>query len=98
MMDYAWPGNIRELINVIERAIITSKKQILNIEPLSKTDFVANDLIPLEKKKKRHIVSVLEKTNWKIFGTGGAASILKINPNTLRSKIKKLGIKRKITE
>ena len=94
MITYSWPGNVRELENVIERAIITSQNQILNVELPSKTDNTSNDLIPLEDLEKKHIISVLEKTYWKISGTGGAASLLKINPETLRSKMRKLGIKR----
>ena len=94
MLSYTWPGNIRELINVIERAIITSQNQILNIEPLPKTDFASKEFIPLEELEKNHITNVLEKTYWKISGNGGAASLLKINPETLRSKMRKLGIKR----
>jgi PAS domain S-box-containing protein len=94
MISYSWPGNVRELENVIERAIITSQNQILNVELPSKTDNTSNDLIPLEDLEKKHIISVLEKTYWKISGTGGAASLLKINPETLRSKMRKLGIKR----
>ena len=94
MTNYTWPGNVRELENVIERAIITSQNQILNVELLSKTDNTSNDLIPLEELEKKHIISVLEKTYWKISGTGGAASLLKINPETLRSRMRKLGIKR----
>ena len=98
MMNYTWPGNIRELINVIERAIITSQNQILNIEPLPKTDFVSKEFIPLEELEKNYITSVLEKTYWKISGPGGAASLLRINPETLRSKMRKLSIKRTKTE
>jgi formate hydrogenlyase transcriptional activator len=98
MMSYTWPGNIRELINVIERAIITSQNQILNIEPLPKTDFVSKEFIPLEELEKNYITSVLEKTYWKISGPGGAASLLRINPETLRSKMRKLSIKRTKTE
>jgi len=94
MISYSWPGNVRELENVIERAIITSQNQILNVELPSKTDNTSNDSIPLEDLEKKHIISVLEKTYWKISGTGGAASLLKINPETLRSKMRKLGIKR----
>ena len=70
MLSYTWPGNIRELINVIERAIITSQNQILNIEPLPKTDFASKEFIPLEELEKNHITNVLEKTYWKISGNG----------------------------
>ncbi|MGE5848336.1 MAG: sigma-54 interaction domain-containing protein [Ignavibacteria bacterium] len=94
LMEYDWPGNIRELENMIERGVITSNDEVLNIEPLPKTRVVTNDNIPLEEFEKTHILSMLEKTNWKISGNGGAASLLKINPETLRSKMRKLGIRR----
>ncbi|MBK8550492.1 MAG: sigma 54-interacting transcriptional regulator [Ignavibacteria bacterium] len=98
MMNYSWPGNIRELENVIERTIITSRNHILNVEDLTKSTAVQNEDIALEEFEKRHIESVLEKTNWKVFGNNGAASYLKINPETLRSKMRKLGIKRYIPD
>lgn len=94
MMNYSWPGNVRELENVIERTIITSRNHILDIEDLNKSTKVPNEDLALEVLEKKHIENVLEKTNWKVFGNDGAASILKINPETLRSKMRKLGIKR----
>ena len=94
LMDYSWPGNVRELENVIERAIITSKNNELNIESLLETSKNSNENIALEELEKNHILKILEKTYWKISGSGGAAAILKINPETLRSKMRKLGIKR----
>jgi transcriptional regulator with GAF, ATPase, and Fis domain len=94
LMDYSWPGNVRELENVIERAIITSNNNQLNIESLIDPGKNANENIALEELEKNHILKILEKTYWKISGSGGAAAILKINPETLRSKMRKLGIKR----
>jgi len=94
MMDYSWPGNIRELENVIERAIITSRHHILAIEHLPKPDHVSDEFISFEENERSHILKALEKTHWKINGKGGAAELLKKNPQTLRAKIKKLGIKR----
>ena len=98
MMNYLWPGNVRELENVIERSIITSSSQILNIEDLTKSSLDSIDNLELKELEKRHIVNMLEKTNWKIFGKDGAASLLRINPETLRSKMRKLGIKRTKSE
>lgn len=97
-MAYSWPGNVRELENIIERAVITSTNGNLKFDSLSKTDDLAIDDIPLEELEKNHIIKVLQKTYWKISGRGGAASLLKINPETLRSKMRKLGIKRTSSE
>jgi len=94
MMDYSWPGNVRELENVIERAIIISENNFLNIEILMTDDKSVKDDLPLEEMERNHIIKTLEKTYWKISGPGGAAEILKMNPETLRSKMRKLNIKR----
>jgi PAS domain S-box-containing protein len=95
MMEYSWPGNVRELENVIERAIITSENTSLNIEALPSDEKSIDDNLPLEELERNHIIKTLEKTYWKISGPGGAAEILKMNPETLRSKMRKLDIKRK---
>jgi PAS domain S-box-containing protein len=94
MMEYSWPGNVRELENVIERAIITSETISLNIESFPTDERSIDDNLPLEELERSHIIKTLEKTYWKISGPGGAAEILKMNPETLRSKMRKLGIKR----
>jgi formate hydrogenlyase transcriptional activator len=94
MMEYSWPGNVRELENVIERAIITSENTSLNIEALPSDEKSIEDNLPLEELERNHLIKTLEKTYWKISGPGGAAEILKMNPETLRSKMRKLSIKR----
>jgi chemotaxis protein methyltransferase CheR len=94
MMDYSWPGNVRELENVIERAIITSQNKILNIEYLPALETPSNEFFSLDENERIHIIKALEKTHWKINGRGGAAELLKKNPQTLRARIKKLKILR----
>ncbi len=97
LMNFEWPGNIRELENLIERAVITSQNNTLTFESIPESKVASNENASLIEIERNHIIKTLEKTYWKISGNGGAASLLKINPETLRSKIRKLGIKRTMT-
>jgi formate hydrogenlyase transcriptional activator len=95
--EHCWPGNVRELQHVIERAVITSLGPVLRLaDKLERgtADSGEGALKALSDMERDHIVKVLEKTSWKIEGEGGAASVLGLNPSTLRSRIKKLDIKR----
>ena len=95
LQSYSWPGNIRELENIIERAIIISSGTSLSVEPLLKPGFEENEkLLPLAEYERQYIIKVLEKTYWRIDGPEGAAKILDMNPETLRSRMRKLEIKR----
>ncbi len=95
LQSYSWPGNIRELENIIERAVIISTGKSLTVEPLLNPDFEEkNILLPLDEHQRRYIIKVLEKTYWKVDGANGAARILDIHPETLRSRMRKLKIKR----
>jgi PAS domain S-box-containing protein len=99
---YAWPGNIRELENIIERAVILCTGRILKVPPEMlpaspappNTSITAADAPNLEAVERSHILSVLQQSNWVIDGPRGAARILGLHPNTLRSRLKKLGISR----
>lgn len=93
LQQYAWPGNIRELENVIERGVINAPDTILRVD-LPKTAMLPGEEEdkPLEEIEREHILRILDKTGWKIAGPGGAAEILDMNPSTLRSRIHKLGI------
>lgn len=96
---YDWPGNIRELRNVIERAVILAKSPVLKIAlPVNDSDAVAttapSSLASLEEVERQHIIQVLEACNWRVRGQGGAAAILGRNANTLESRMAKLGIRR----
>jgi len=94
MHRYPWPGNIRELRNVIERAMITSKGRTLTVEiPASSHSGPPLDLT-LEETERRHILNVLENTHWRIRGKNGAAEILGLKPTTLYSRMKKLDLQR----
>lgn len=101
LLAYQWPGNVRELENVVERAVIISegdslKKKDINIfEKLNDTVVnSSNRMESLEEVERAHILKALEQTNWQIHGKSGAAELLKINPSTLRSRIKKMDIQR----
>ena len=108
LMSYAWPGNIRELQNVMERGVALCQGTVLHLGP---------DLLPIERAKatsvpdsdtngdgaefptlveveKRHILAVLKATGGVIEGPKGAAKILELHPNTLRSRMKKFGVSR----
>jgi len=97
LKDYDWPGNIREMQNIIERAVITSTDNILKIEDsLKNKEKQTKSKISksLEEIEREYIIQILEKTKWRIRGDNGAAKILKIKPTTLESKMKKLDLSR----
>ena len=114
---YEWPGNIRELQNVIERAVVLSPGPVLKLgaellpltgAEVSSADDILSGVRPngeksklgvadyssMEEMEKRHVLDVLRHTGWIIEGPRGAAKILDLHPNTLRSRMKKLGIDR----
>ena len=95
LQNYSWPGNIRELRNVIERAVITSKGKILKLRDQLKNEEPKRiNSMGLQDVEKRHVLNVLNQCNWTISGSKGAASVLMINESTLRSRMKKMGIER----
>jgi formate hydrogenlyase transcriptional activator len=101
LMAYHWPGNIRELENVIERSLIISSGRKLELGDwlgrklsLPKKGNGSLGLISMEECERNHIISVLEYTRWKVSGENGAAKILDVIPTTLDSRMKKLGIQR----
>ena len=94
LQEYHWPGNIRELENVLERAVINSSGPKLHlVDDLKKPhkELTATQKT-LEAVERDHIVRVLEQTNWKVSGKDGAAEILGLNRSTLRARIRKLDI------
>lgn len=98
LQRYQWPGNIRELEHVIERAVILSEGSELEpIDWLSQSDNKTGlaKTLTLEEMERQYILDVLEQTNWRVSGNKGAAAILGLKPTTLEARMKKLGIERK---
>jgi len=104
LSEYNWPGNIRELQNVVERAVISSKGDSLKITGLLDSTSITNlsgqdpqeiGAVKLNEVEKAHIIKILDLCNWRIHGENGAADLLDINPSTLRSRMKKLNIQNK---
>ena len=117
LVAYPWPGNIRELENVIERAVILAAgpdlDAVADLPPPPATvttpwrdngdsqeqqpasaSAPASGGLPLEQVERQHILSTLKRSGWRIEGPSGAANLLRLNPSTLRSRMKKLGIER----
>ncbi|MBS1599457.1 MAG: sigma 54-interacting transcriptional regulator [Bacteroidetes bacterium] len=97
LMAYDWPGNIRELENIIERALILSRNETLEYGewlPKEKKSGSGASAQKLGDVERDHIIEVLKKTGWKVSGEKGAAKILGLNATTLEARMKKLGIKR----
>ena len=92
--SYSWPGNVRELKNLIERSMILTKDSALYIEMPKMSESGRSRNKTLDEIEKDYIISVLEKTKWRVRGENGAAKILGLKPTTLDSRMKKLGIKR----
>ena len=94
LQRYSWPGNIRELRNVVERSMIVTTSRRLAIPlPESTSSAVARSpkLVDVERE---HILAVLESSSWRIRGAGGAAARLGMKPTTLETRMAKLGLKR----
>ena len=106
LQAYHWPGNVRELEHAINRAVIVCSHSQIKVSDLGLYDSQIagadrdhnldqdREVVPLEEFERHYILGVLKATNWRITGSKGAATLLKLPPSTLYGKIKKLGIKR----
>jgi len=106
LQRYDWPGNVRELQNVIERAVIGSRggKLALEVPSASPSSAPAQgtteteprllSFAELKKLERDNILAVLDHAHWKIAGPGGAADLLGVNPSTLASRLRAMGIER----
>jgi DNA-binding NtrC family response regulator len=101
LAGHPWPGNIRELANILERSVIVTHGPELQLgdwvtgqyTPVAPAAASA-DALTLEEMERQHIVRTLERTGWKVSGPGGAAEALCLKPTTLEARMKKLGIVR----
>jgi chemotaxis protein methyltransferase CheR len=94
LQSYSWPGNVRELEHVVESALIISEKNRLHFDLPKTADAATSKLRSFEEMEREYILKVLKAKDWKIGGRDSASSILGLPPSTLRSRIKKLGLKR----
>jgi len=99
LQEYHWPGNVRELESVVERAVITSQGSALQV--LDRFDAIrksgeesSEEVKALVELEQDHILQVLRKTAWRIEGQYGAATLLGLNPSTLRARMRKYGLRR----
>jgi PAS domain S-box-containing protein len=94
LQSYPWPGNVRELMHVVESALISLEGDKLHFDLPRTADVATGKLKSFEEMEREYILEVLKAKNWKIEGRDSASSILGLPPSTLRSRIKKLGLKR----
>jgi transcriptional regulator with GAF, ATPase, and Fis domain len=93
LQNYHWPGNIRELRNVVERAMITSEGPALNIQlPSTPVRRPGSASLSLKALEREHVLTVLQQTGWRIRGPRGAAVLLGLPPTTLENRMARLGI------
>ena len=105
---YAWPGNVRELENLVERAVILTGGDTLDVDSIPSFTATAGPGVAqlaaagsgakLEAVEREHILATLGEKSWVIEGPNGAARVLGLHPNTLRSRMKKLGIARALRD
>jgi transcriptional regulator with GAF, ATPase, and Fis domain len=114
LQNYDWPGNIRELRNVMERAAIFAQGGVLEFDlPVSdlSVEFTSFSSVhgdqagpehltdaEMRRRERENLSAVLQKTGWKIKGVNGAAELLGLKPTTLLSRIEKMGLRRPVTK
>jgi PAS domain S-box-containing protein len=94
LQRYPWPGNIRELRNIIERAMITSTGPTLSVALPPIGDAASVKSMAMEDVERAHLLRALESTGWRVRGKDGAADLLRLKPTTLESRMAKLGLQR----
>ena len=94
LQNYSWPGNVRELRHIVEGAMITMQGNKLDFDLPQDGGFETGNFQSLDELECQYILDVLQAKNWKISGKNSASFILGMHPNTLRSRMKKLGIQK----
>jgi len=92
LQHHPWPGNIRELRNVIEHGTIITTDETLKVPMLEHAAPEALPVLTLADSEREHIMKALERTGWRIKGDRGAAAALGLKPSTLYNRMSKLGI------
>ena len=101
LMEYSWPGNIRELQNLLERTILLAKHNFIDeiwlpeVKHKNNLPECLSKVKTIDEMQRDHVLSVLKQCNERISGPGGAAELLNLPPSTLNARMKKLGIQRK---
>jgi formate hydrogenlyase transcriptional activator len=98
LVRYPWPGNIRELQNFIERAMILTNGDVLQLSELPSSPIVPRAPVTLAEAERDHILNALRESNWVVGGATGAASRLGVKRTTLISKMRKRGVSRAIAQ
>src|SRR4029078_10878733 len=98
LVRYPWPGNVRELQNMIQRAVLLARSSTVDIDDQLPPSVLvkADGMNKLQELERLHILQMLDRTMWRIYGPDGAAAQLGLNPSTLRSRLKRLGLKRTV--
>jgi len=98
MLNYSWPGNIRELENLIERCVLLAKGNLIEEMAFPAIAGDLNHIKTIFENERDHIIEVLQRCKGRVWGPGAAAEVLNLAPSTLKSRMKKLGIKRNFTK
>jgi formate hydrogenlyase transcriptional activator len=98
LMSYAWPGNIRELRNLIERAVIVTPGDTLRVPAVPSCSGFRTEPVTLEEAERDHILQALEESKWVVGGKAGAAARLGVKQTTLLDKMRRRGLSRNMCQ